>query len=436
VAAKFDVASRLAEARPAVDNTQSYVWACHLLNYQNADLTQHSAQIRDWFSSDDGMDLHVLDADCASLHAAATASDGALAQQREQLTHLSTVWQGAGGASAEDFVRRHCDAAEKVTSSVRAAAEAVAGLRDTLWQIVDTKAAAVSAIDDRHSSERPAWLAAAQTVITGVGDRVAASELVDRQIKPFVDNDIRVDWLTAVRTAMTSIGSSYDSATAGLTSAPPARFDLPSDFGPGAPPSRHDAPPPREPEPARGSAPEAPAPYPAGAPQYLPPAGLPASPPMTTPAAGGVPAATGAPAPLPPTPGQPEGLPQQLGDLLSGLLPTPGDESPLLDPTAPDKPGGDEQPDEPDPEKKIAHKPGDENQCGEDKDTRSEPDEPAVEPDTTSAEDPPAAPPADPPAPPPDPPAPPPDPPAPPPPVDPTKTPCEIAADELPQAGQ
>jgi hypothetical protein len=36
-------------------------------------------------------------------------------------------------------------------------------------------------------------LAAAQTVTTGVGDRPAADETVNQQVKPYVDNDIRTD---------------------------------------------------------------------------------------------------------------------------------------------------------------------------------------------------------------------------------------------------
>lgn len=443
MAARFDVAGRLAEARPAVDNTQCYVWACHLLNYQNPDLTTHSAQVRDWFCSEDGMDLHALDTDCASLHAAATAADHALAQQRDQLTHLSTAWQGAGASSAEDFVRRHCDAVEKVASSVRAAAEAVAGLRDTLWQIVDTKAAAVCAIDDRHQAERSAWLAAAQTVSTGVGDRVAASELVDRQIKPFVDNDIRVDWLKAVRTAITSIDSSYDAATAGLISVPPSRFDVPGDFGPGVPPRQQGGASSRDPSPSTPTPPAAPPSYPAAAPPppYPPLAAGPAAP-MTSapvPAAGGIPPA--ASAPPAPTPGPLDGLPQQFADALSGLLSSRGDESPALDTPALDDPPVDVPPDEPGKDEGDDEA-DNENDCGADEHHEPKPDEPVGDPGpTTTPEDPPAAPAEPPPqVPQPTPPAPapqPPDPPVPPKaPVDAAATPCEIAANELPQVGQ
>ena len=74
MAETLDVAARLAEGRPAVDTIGDYVWACHLLGYQNPDLTLHAAQVRDWYSSEDGLDLRALDADRAALDAAAAAT--------------------------------------------------------------------------------------------------------------------------------------------------------------------------------------------------------------------------------------------------------------------------------------------------------------------------------------------------------------------------
>ncbi len=63
----FDAASRLAEGRPAVEAFQDYVWACHLLGFQDPDLTLHASQVRDWYGSEDGIDLRALDADCEAL---------------------------------------------------------------------------------------------------------------------------------------------------------------------------------------------------------------------------------------------------------------------------------------------------------------------------------------------------------------------------------
>ena len=150
MAAEYDVAARLAEGRQAVETTQSYVWASHLLGYQNPDLALNPAQICDWYSSEDGMDLHVLDADHSALQAAAAGADNALGRQRDQLACLAAAWQGDGAASATEFLRRHCDSAENVATTARTAADGLAALRDALWRIVDTKVAAVSAIDNRR----------------------------------------------------------------------------------------------------------------------------------------------------------------------------------------------------------------------------------------------------------------------------------------------
>ena len=100
MATRLDVAGRMAEAATAVDTTQDYVWACRLLDYQHPDLTMHAAQVRDWFDSEEGLDLRVLDADCASLRAVAATVDQALDVQRAQSARLASAWHGAGAQSA------------------------------------------------------------------------------------------------------------------------------------------------------------------------------------------------------------------------------------------------------------------------------------------------------------------------------------------------
>jgi hypothetical protein len=47
-----------------------------------------------------------------------------------------------------------------------------------------------------------------------------------------VDNDIRNDWLSAVHSTAASIATSYDAAIRELTSAPEVGFEIPGDFGP------------------------------------------------------------------------------------------------------------------------------------------------------------------------------------------------------------
>jgi len=243
VADRLDVAERLAEGRPAVEHTQSYVRACHALGYQHPDLTSHPTQLRDWYDSEEGLDLHALDRDCAELRAAGGAVMEALRVQRAQVAELAAAWTGPGGDSAVGFLQRHCDAGYTVAAEVRAAAQRCESLRDNLWYLVDSKVATAIAIDDRTLAQRPAWLAAAAAVTTGAGDRTTAEEVVRQQINPYVDNEIRDDWLTTMRSTAAGVATSYDMVTDRMAAAPAARFEFPGDLGPGyqpfppAPPS-------------------------------------------------------------------------------------------------------------------------------------------------------------------------------------------------------
>ncbi|MFY9918299.1 MAG: hypothetical protein WAL26_07880, partial [Mycobacterium sp.] len=154
MAEPLEVAARLAEGRPAVDTIGDYVWACHLLGYQNPDLTLHAAQVRDWYDSEDGLDLHALEADRAALDAAATATDSALRLQEQQLGVLTGAWQGRGGDASREFLLRHNVASAAVASAVRRAVDVLAALRDDLWSAVDEKVAAAMSIDGRRQTER------------------------------------------------------------------------------------------------------------------------------------------------------------------------------------------------------------------------------------------------------------------------------------------
>jgi hypothetical protein len=229
---RLDVAGRLAEGRPAVEHTQTYVHACHQLGYQQPDLTAHASQVWDWYDTEAGLDLRVLDDDCAELRAAVNAIDEALWVQRAQLAELASAWRGLGADSATRFLQRHSDAAAQVAARVRAAAQSCAALRDEVWQSVDGKVGSTVAIDERRLGERSVWLAAAHAVTTGTGDRSAAEDLVRQQVNPYVDNDIRIDWLAAMRATTASVTESYDAAIHALSYAPEACFEVPGDLGP------------------------------------------------------------------------------------------------------------------------------------------------------------------------------------------------------------
>jgi len=226
-----DVAARLGQGRPAVHNTQSYVAACQVLGYRHPDLTGHARQVQDWYESQAGLDLRVLDDDCAALWSATTTAEEALATHRTQLAELAAAWRGSAADYAIRFLQRHCDAAAAVAERVRAAAEGCSALRETLWQLVDGKVARAIAIDDRALAGRAEWLAAAHAVRTGQPDR-SAEEIIRLQVNPYVDNDIRVEWLAVMRSTTASVDESFDAVTDGLATLPGGCFELIGDLGP------------------------------------------------------------------------------------------------------------------------------------------------------------------------------------------------------------
>jgi hypothetical protein len=437
VANRLDVAERLAEGRPAVEHTQTYVRACRLLGYEHPDLTSRASQIRDWYDSEDGLDLRALDGDCRELRAAGAAVMEALRMQRAQVDELAAAWTGPGADSALRFLQHHCDAADSVAMEVRAAAQRCESLRDNLWHLVDVKVATAIAIDDRTLAHRPAWLAAADAVTTGVGDRQTAGELVQQQIKPYVDNDIRTDWLTAMRSTQSGIAASYDMVIDRFAAAAQAYFEIPEDLRPGRAPF----------QPAPASAPTLPA---ALAPAAAFPGRAPDPAPTATPTTPTLPTALTPPdlgsglgdAAVMPTSGLDGlgGLANRIVEAMGSLLGSAGEQ--LADPSALDDPLDTEDPFDPDDH-------DDERDDDDKSDAEPKKPEDSVKPqETTEAE---AAKPPDGPAPaealPPaaipaavaPPPA-----TAPPPPAAPApaaeppigkSTPCEIAANALPQAG-
>jgi hypothetical protein len=456
----FDVAARMADGAAAVEHAGAYVRACHELGYQHPDLTTHAAQMRDWYAQEDGLDLGALNADCAALAAAATAADDALGRQETLMVELAGGWSGGGADAAREFLWRHVQAAATVRDSLRHGADAIIALRDELWRAVDVKVRAVQDIDDRRLAQRGEWLAAAQAVTTGTGDRATASEIVDQQIKPFVDDDIRSDWMAAMHTATASVTAAYDAAIGRLGAEPVATFGVPGELGPSvempqearaavatapagvsaAPPMVASAPPVAMVDPTPPPVGAAPPPAaPPAAMEAVPPAAMeaapvPPSPPMSLPGGlgGGMPSlGTGTP-----------GFGQQLADLIGGLLgssedalagadeispPDPIDEAtqddPAVDEEAADEEDADEENEE---ENEDDPDPGDEpdpDAVEEPAETATEPEgEPLPEPAQTLAPPPPE--------------------PVPPIPVagleaqPAERTPCEIAADELPQVGE
>ncbi|MCV6972355.1 hypothetical protein H7I00_22630, partial [Mycobacterium bohemicum] len=234
MADRLDVAERLGEGRPSVERTQTYVRACHALGYGHPDLTGRPNQLLDWYDSEDGLDLLALDRDCAQLRTASSAVTEALRIQRAQAAELAAAWTGPGGEAAARFLERHCDAGATAATELRAAAQRCESLRDNLWYLVDSKVATAIAVDERTRAQRPEWLAAATAVTTGAGDRAAAEEVVHAQIGPYVDEDVRIDWLTTMRSTVGGVATSYDMVIDRMATAPSACFEFPADLQPGA----------------------------------------------------------------------------------------------------------------------------------------------------------------------------------------------------------
>jgi hypothetical protein len=434
-----DVTARLAAGRGSVSNTQAYVSACHAVGYQHPDLTTHAAQILEWYGGEDGLDLRALDADCALLRAGAAATDEALRVARDGAAAMSAAWQGESSSVANEFIDRHCGAGAVVARALHAAVGACEMLRDSLGRLVDEKVGAAVSIDDRRAGERPAWLAAAAAVTGGGAGREEVVEVVTQQITPYVDADIRTEWLTAMRSATASVAAAYEDALRHLNGAPASYFEVPGQFSAQRAPTP-DVPPAAAPSVAAATVPAAamlpaaaeltPASSPpvpdAAAVQPLPPTPLaePSAPPSL---ANGAPA--GAPA-MPDVTGGLSGLVGQIADALGGLFEGIPDSAAADDPPELDDPvEPDEHEDEDEPEEDVVEADTEDAvpeavpaaQEAADGDVQ-----PAGEPAVTDAEpaDPVAA-------------APPPEPPPAEPPVQPDgQTPCEIAADELAQVGQ
>ncbi len=232
MADRLNVAERLAEGRPAVADTQSYVRACQALGYTHPDLTSRPSQVLDRYADEDGLDLRALDRDYGRLRAAASALTDAWRMQQAQVASLAAAWTGRGGDAAVGFLTRHCDAGATVATEVGAAAQGCESLRDNLWSLVDSKVAVTISVNERARPRSGVWLAAAAAVTTGAGDRTIAEEVVRHEIVPYVDEEIRNEWLTAMRSTLAGVAASYDMVLDRMAAAPVPTFEFPGDLRP------------------------------------------------------------------------------------------------------------------------------------------------------------------------------------------------------------
>ncbi|MGB3483643.1 MAG: hypothetical protein WBB07_15705 [Mycobacterium sp.] len=216
-----------------MEDTQTYVRAAASRGYHHPDLTMHGAQVRDWYGTEDGLDLRALDADSAALRAAGSSAGEALALLQTLRTALGAAWSGESGRVAGDFLDRQVQQARQVVDALDTAAACCERLRDELWRAVETKVVAAVDIDGRAAPRRAPWLAAAREVLVGHASGDAGS-LVDSEIMPFVATAIGGDWVAAMRAAETAVDDAYRGAVGAVATRSPARFDVPGDLGPRA----------------------------------------------------------------------------------------------------------------------------------------------------------------------------------------------------------
>lgn len=213
MAAAFDVAGRLSEGDGAVTILDEYVTACQVLGLPSP------GPLAQLYYAESGLNLDALAADARSLDAAVVVAQDALRLQGNGYRELTAQWSGTGGDAAGGFLRTLTVAAEDVVAHLQRSAQALTTLRDELWRAVDAKVDAVLRADAAAGEHRDQWSAAARAVLAGAGDLSAASEIVDQQVKPFVLRAVSGDLLPALHDAADAVAAAYDSAIAAVTPA-------------------------------------------------------------------------------------------------------------------------------------------------------------------------------------------------------------------------
>ncbi|MBU3706571.1 MAG: hypothetical protein FGM50_07790 [Mycobacterium sp.] len=218
-----EISGSLARGRGAVANTQTYAAACRRLG-----LTALSAErIAELYDAEDGMRPDTLDADAAALTAAAAAAQDALASAHAASGLLAQAWMGRTGGAATDVLRGQCASAVHLIGGLRAAAGTLRTLRALLEDLMQIKADTAVSIDDRRSAERGRWLAHASAVLAGVPDE-SALDTVRREIAPYVNSDITGQWVPAMLRCSDAVHAAYADAVSSLSAYAPLRVETPA----------------------------------------------------------------------------------------------------------------------------------------------------------------------------------------------------------------
>lgn len=206
-----------------VDTFVRYAAACRDVGHVGIT----TGRIRELASRDDGIGLAALQADIAALTAAADHAQSALSEQRTAIGYLGAGWRGRSGSIATDLLERHCTSAANILNSLVGAADILDRLRGRLTRLLAERDEAGVRIAARRSVERPRWLACAEAVLAGTADRATADEVRTR-IAPFLDADVAGEWAGAVSSVSDAVDMAYRQAATALAARLPAGFDVPS----------------------------------------------------------------------------------------------------------------------------------------------------------------------------------------------------------------
>ena len=192
--------------------------ACQALGRSTAVATR----IRELSHAQDGLRLDTLDSDADALSAAAASTQEALDAAASATGVLAQAWRSGTGSAATEFLRRQCASGATVIEHLTAAAGALRRLREELGRQLQTCDAATARIQIPET-----WLSAARAVNSGRAGADAV-DIVTGQIAPFVDTTIAGEWAPAVESATAGMNAAYRQAGAELADRAPVRFETPA----------------------------------------------------------------------------------------------------------------------------------------------------------------------------------------------------------------
>ena len=222
-----------------------FVAACQAIGRS----TVSAARIRDLSLAEEGLRLDTLDSDAAALSAAAASAQDALDAAKSATGVLAQAWRSGTGSAATDFLHRQCASGGRVVAQLIAAADSLRRLWEELSRQVRTRDAA-NARASGAVTEPAVWLSAARAVMSGHASAEAVGVVIGR-IAPFVDTVVAGDWVPTMETATAAVGAAYRQAAAELAGCEPVRFETPAMPSVAVPPA---VAPTTSPEPAVASA--------------------------------------------------------------------------------------------------------------------------------------------------------------------------------------